>query len=98
MGIALGAIVDLILSYILWWFVYPALRGDADPATWVNPTEVQGFSILPNRTYFYVLDEGLLIVVTVLMLASKKFWLVMGFFLGWYSSKYMGLYKALGLP
>ena len=96
-GAALGALLDIILTYIMINFVYKYLKENAeDPATWVKPS-IEGFSIFPDQQVTYY-DEVLLIVITVIMVMSKKFWIVIGFFLGWYFSRYLGLYAVLDLP
>jgi len=89
-GAAIGAIVSLVITYLMMHFIEPALGGEAN-------TRITGFSIYPNQTYMHY-DDVLLLIVTVMLLISRKLWLVVGFFLGWYGSRYMGLYSALGLP
>jgi len=96
-GAALGALLDIILTYIMTNFIYKWMQDNSpDPATWTKPC-FEGFSIFPDQTCLYY-DEVLLIVITVFMFFSKKLWLVVGFFLGWYFSRYLGLYAALNLP
>jgi len=90
LGAAIGGIVSLVLTYLMLHVFNEAAGGAAN-------TRIEGYSIYPNQT-FVGYDDILLIVVTVLLLASKKLWLVVGFFTGWYVSRYMGLYSALGLP
>jgi len=96
LGAAIGAIVSLLITYIMMHFIEPALGGEAN-------TRIVGFGIYPNMVdaagvpYMHY-DDVLLLIVTVMLLISKKLWLVIGFFLGWYGSRYMGLYSALGLP
>ena len=96
-GTAIGAIVSLVITYIMMHFIEPALGGEAN-------TRIVGFSIYPNMvdattgTPYMHYDDVLLLIVTIMLLISKKLWLVVGFFLGWYSSRYLGLYSALGLP
>lgn len=93
LGVALGAILDLILQYIMLNLINP----NTD-----QPTYIVGFNIMPNHVIdgepvlFY--DDILLILLTVMMLFTKKLWFVVGFFTGWYFSSYMGLYDSLNLP
>lgn len=101
-GAAVGAIAQIILTYIMMSFVYPLFQKPEMP-----PPCIQGFSIFPNqfgfdlegnKIYYTTFTDIILIIATVAMLVSKKFWIVIGFFIGWYSSTYFGLYEALGLP
>jgi hypothetical protein len=87
-GAALGAIVALILRAIQLFVINKAIPDYA---------KYDEFSIYPNGTSLYV-EDVILILATVGLLLSKKLWLVLGFFLGWYGSNYMGLYDALSLP
>lgn len=101
-GAAVGVIVDLILAYIFINIVRPALATTEDPIG-EEPTRIYGFSIFPNQVAtdgrpFMHWDDIILIVITVAMVFSKKLFLTLGFFVGWYFSSYMGLYDALSLP
>jgi len=97
LGFAIGSIISLVLTYIMEHFVYPYLKENAeDPATWTKPYAVTGYEIFPDAKGI-TWDSIILIIITVMMLFSKKFWLTTGFFLGWYFSRYLGLYTSLGL-
>ena len=89
-GAAIGAVVSLVMHYIQLFVInkYAAAYAKFD-----------GFSIYPNQTVnaLYV-EDVVLIIATVAMLMTKKLWLTLGFFVGWYASNYMGFYTALGLP
>lgn len=89
-GAAIGAIVAVVLHYIQLFVINKYAAAYA---------KIDGFGIYPNQTTpaLYV-EDILLIVISVAMLATKKFWLTIGFVLGWYGSNYLGLYTALGLP
>lgn len=87
-GAAIGAIVALLMRALQLYVINPALGANA---------KYDGFSIYPNGTSIYV-EDVVLIIATVALLFSKKIWVTLGFFLGWYGSNYMGLYDALGLP
>jgi len=99
-GVALGAIVDLILAYIMINIVEPAMG--------VKATRIYGFSIFPNfndtnpdtgnMEPYMPYDDILQIIICVLLLMSKKLWLVIGYFVGFYATSYMGLYYSLDLP
>jgi len=108
-GAALGVIVDLIVEMI-WWYSgigeylnkagYPALVGftifpnNTSYSAW-NPTTKQYET---KQGLWMAWDDLILLIVTIALLFSRKFWLVIGFFLGWYSSSYFNLYDSLGLP
>jgi len=99
-GVALGAIVDLILAAIMINIIEPTFGKKA--------TRLYGFSIFPNfndtnpdtgkEEPYMPYDDILQIVITLLLLTSKKFWLVIGYFVGFYSASYTGMYYVLGLP
>jgi len=95
MGATIGFIFNLILTYIHLQIAV-AVGG-------LKNLYVVGFSIYPDHLdidgnpYIYY-AEILQIIVTVFLLTTKKLWFVVGFFLGWYFSGYLGLYDALGLP
>jgi uncharacterized membrane protein SpoIIM required for sporulation len=93
-GVVIGVLVDLLLEGIFRNLVYPNVPKDPDGGTsW----RIKGFSIfIGYNNLFY--DDIILIVLTVLMLFTKKLWVTVGFFVGWYFSSYYGLYNALGLP
>lgn len=101
-GAAIGVIVDLLLQFIMYNLVFPSIK-------WYK-CQLWGFNIYPSDAWVttnpdtgkteghVAYDDILLIVVTVMLLATKKLWFVLGFFTGWYSSSYLGLYVTLGLP
>lgn len=101
-GAAIGVIVDLFLQFIMYNIVFPTVK-------WYK-CQVWGFSIFPSDAWtttnpdtgktepHTAYDDILLIVITLLLLATKKLWFVLGFLTGWYSSSYLGLYVSLGLP
>lgn len=90
LGIAIGAIIQLVLEYI--WF---NVVGTELSTQW----RINGVSIYPNINPDYITgDQVILIVLTVALLFTKKLWLTVGFLIGWYTSGLMGLYSALGLP
>ena len=98
-GFAIGTIVDLIMSYIFINFVNPQFK---DPTTGYVPA-INGFSIIeghaqPDGTPCIYLDDFIELLVTIVMIFTKKLWLTIGFFLGWYVTSLMGLYYVLGLP
>ena len=98
-GFAIGAIVDLIMSYIFINFVNPQFK---DPTTGYVPA-INGFALIPHHTQpdgtpCIYLDDFIELLVTIAMLFTKKLWVTVGFFLGWYVTSYMGLYYVLGLP
>ena len=111
MGYAIGTIVDLFMEFIMTMLVYPLIDEKNPDGTYVNGighhTRLEGITIYPNHYYtneageevgFMHYDDILLLIVTILMLASKKLWLVLGFFFGWYFSSYLGLYNTFNLP
>lgn len=94
-GAALGSIVTLILSYIMYNIVYPA--------TGLAAGQLHGFSIFPNITDAQGqpamgYDHVILVVISVILLFTKRLWLAVGFFTGFYITVYMGVYDALKLP
>lgn len=108
-GAILGVIVDLVLQAI--WVLggvgdmlnkagYPVLAGvkifpqDTAYGKW-NPTTKTNDLIQGD---FICWDDVILIIITLALLLSKKVFFVIGFFLGWYFSSYLGLWQALGLP
>ena len=108
-GAAIGVIADLALQAI-WTFAgigdmlakagYPCLVGfsifpqNTSYMAW-NPT-TKVYEI--KQGAWMAWDDVILLAATVLLLLSKKLFFVIGFFIGWYSSSYFGLYDALGLP
>lgn len=102
-GFAIGAIVFLIIRAIFIHLIYSKnglgwLEVHPDhPELPAGPPMIWGVSIFPDgRDLMY--DEVLLIIITLVTLVSKKLWFTIGFFLGWYTSDYLGLYSALGIP
>ena len=87
-GAAIGAIVSLLMRAVQLYLINVYLPAYA---------KYDGFSIYPNGTSVFV-EDIILIVATVALLFTKKLWFTVGFAVGWYSSNYMGLYAALGLP
>lgn len=98
-GVALGAIVALILQYVFSQYLNPWMRStNPEKLEW----HIKGIAIwkganIHGEPVLYISDI-ILIVMTVAMLFTKKLWLVVGFFVGWYSSGALGLYWALGGP
>jgi len=96
LGVAIGVIVDLILQYIMAALIAGGIMTREQQI-------VKGFTIFPNSfdpttgEAIMAVDDLLLLIITVLLVFSKKFWMVIGFFIGWYFSSYLGLYTALGL-
>jgi len=88
-GFVLGVIVDLILQKLAWTFL-----PEDKPALNIG---FPFFISHPEMTYL-PWDDLLLLVITVVALFTKKFWLVIGFFLGWYISSDQNLYGALIAP
>lgn len=107
LGVVFGVIADIVLEAIwLWSGIATYMNKSGYPC-------LEGFTIFPSNTSYqkwngqaYETKQGLwmawddviLLVITVAMLFSKKFWLVIGFFIGWYSSSYMNLSGSLGIP
>jgi hypothetical protein len=89
-GASVGAIVSLVMHYIQLFVINKYLTQYA---------KFDGFSIYPNAaTQSIYVEDIVLILATVGMLFTKKLWLTIGFFLGWYGSNYLGFYTALHLP
>lgn len=90
-GFGAGILADLILEAI-WW------HGGATALQPVLGNEFPYFGIFPNRTTSMAWDDFFLLLITIAMLFTKKFVLTLGFFIGWYTASYYGLYDAFGLP
>ena len=109
MGYVLGVIADIVMEAIWLWSGigtwlnkqgYPALVGftifpqNTSYQAW-NPTT----SLYETKQGLWMAwDDVIMLIITVALLFSRKFWLVIGFFLGWYTSSYMNLSGALGIP
>lgn len=90
-GFAIGALTALVVRAIFVYLLNPILG--------TNNKINTGFSIYPNQTEQVIYFEDLVLIgSTVALLLTKRFWLVIGHFAGWYSSNYLGLWTALGLP
>jgi len=87
-GFALGVIVDIIMEYIA-LKAYTPLSGRLE----VGFSIYYGFPEVTSIAY----DDLIMILITVLMLFSKKFVTTLGFFLGWYISSNEQLASRLGL-
>jgi hypothetical protein len=107
-GAAIGVIAKLALEAIMWFGLGNAL----DKAGYsclvgfkIYPNATQ-YRTWDNTTQQYVLHTGdfiawddlALLLITILLLFTRKLWFVIGFFAGWYSSGYFNLYDSLGLP
>lgn len=91
-GAALGVIIDLVLEYLMRNYI----NGWLATQTYI-PQRIDGIGIFPNST-FLSYDDLALLISTIVLLFTKRLWLVVGYFIGWYSSSYLGLYTAMGLP
>jgi hypothetical protein len=89
-GAAIGAVVSLVMHYIQLFIINKYMTAYA---------KFDGFSIYPNQTVKSIYVEDIVLVLaTVGLLCTKKLWLTVGFFIGWYGSNYLGFYTALKLP
>jgi len=91
--VAIGFVVGVIADIILEWLVVSTSE------TGWGQLET-GFSIYykdPAMTYIPY-DDLILLIVTIIALFTKKFWVVIGFFLGWYISSNEGLYGKIVAP
>ena len=108
LGFVLGVITDLFLNYIFEFFIYPAVVDENGklPEGWVikdfsffgHYVEVPVTDQHPDgKLYTEKWDNILGLVIGLVLLMSKKFWIVMGYLLGWYASNYYGLFVSLGI-
>ena len=97
LGVAIGAIVFLIIRAIFINLIYSKNGLGWQEPEIGGPPQIKGFSIFPDREAM-MYDEVLLIIITVLTLTAKKLWFTVGFFLGWYTADYLGVYSSLDLP
>lgn len=106
-GLAVGVGVDLLLQYIFTMYVYPATDeklpdGSYAMAAGQHTLFIDNISIYPWQNvqghYYMYFDDLILLASTVILLFTKKFWFVIGYFAGWYTSGYMHLYTTLKLP
>lgn len=95
-GVAIGAIVDIILNYIIVVLIYQRWKPESECRIYGLQLFPYDFDTATNQGYCHY-DDVLLIVITIAMLFTKKIWLTLGFFVGWFSSSYLGLYTALGM-
>jgi hypothetical protein len=92
-GFAVGVIADWLLEAIVWATSSGKGWGRVEvgfPFYGVNPN----YSTVTSIAY----DDVLLMGITVIALFTKKFWLVIGFFLGWYLSSSFDLYSRIVKP
>lgn len=101
-GVAIGAIFDLILEHLMW-------SGVAD---WIQsqeniPNALYGFTIFPNNidaegTLWMAWDDVILLIITIGMFIfgwfKKGMLYIIGFTIGWYLASYLGLYSSLLKP
>lgn len=106
-GALMGVIVNFVLSYIFSIIVYPATDKKGTDGNYSDPVGmhtlyIDGVSVYPfqnvNGQYYMYYNELIEVLSTIALLVTKKYWFVIGYFAGWYSAGYFGLYRMLKLP
>lgn len=90
-GFVFGVILQLFTEYLAYWIS----KAQGKPM----PNLETGFSIYYNRPEmtWIPFNDVLCIIILLIALITKKFWVVIGGILGWYISTNQGLFGALGI-
>lgn len=96
LGFSIGVAVDIILEWFYWIMRphFPESMGD-----WRYGVPI-GFSIYYRNEAQTIIpwDDVIFYIIGFIALLSKKFWLVIGYFIGGYISSNEGLYGKIAEP
>jgi hypothetical protein len=110
-GAVVGVLVDLGLNYLFTMYVYPMTdekdaSGNYTQDVGRHTLFIKDFTIFPNQyvsvggttTYYMYFDDLILLASTIVLLMTRKWYFVLGYFIGWYTSSITHLYTVLKLP
>jgi hypothetical protein len=101
LGVAIGVIIDLLLEFAM----YHGIKQWIDDYVGTEDNRLDwGFAFYYNHPELLSIawDDVILLIITMGMLFfgwfRKRFWSIIGFFLGWYLSSCHGWYQAILKP
>lgn len=90
-GFAIGVIADLIMEYVYRNFLAGVMEPQLGSRWEIGFPFYYAYPELTSIAW----DDVILLVITMLMLFSKRFVTTLGFFLGWYVSTNIGFYQQI---